>query len=254
MNKILKQLSLVSIALLQLTTLTARENVGNGRKKPVNTGQKVLAGCNKTTSKADLDINNVRTTILAGGDLWWDLDNGKYEIPKNGGKHSMFAGSIWVGGYDGNGNLKAAGQTYRQNDGNDFWSGPISSVGGVQDISSDRCNTFDRHWKISKSEVSNFVANGVATSDILEWPGSGNIAGGELKDLAPYVDVNGNGFFDSGTDYPRYFDGVSDIDTVVCSPQTKAVCNNFVLVTKLYGGYLTMWEVLKLKPARNQLD
>jgi len=236
MNKIVKKLSLVSIAILHVTTLTARENVGNGRTKPAN-NQKVLAGCNKTTSKADLDINNVRTTILAGGDLWWDLDNGKYEIPKNGGKHCVFAGSIWVGGYDGNGNLKAAGQTYRQNDGNDFWSGPISSVGGVQDITSDRCNTFDRHWKISKSEVSNFVANGVATSDILEWPGSGNIAGGELKDLAPYVDVNGNGFFDSGTDYPRYFDGVSDIDTVVCAPQTKAVCNNFVF------GDQTIWWV-----------
>lgn len=236
MNKILKQLSLVSIAILHVATLTARENVGNGRTKPAN-NQKVLAGCNKTTSKADLDINNVRTTILAGGDLWWDLDNGKYEIPKNGGRHCVFAGSIWVGGYDGNGNLKAAAQTYRQNDGNDFWSGPISSVGGVQDITSDRCNTFDRHWKITRSEVNNFASNGVATSDILEWPGSGNISNGELKDLAPYVDVNGNGFFDSGTDYPRYFNGVSDLDTVLCAPQTKPVCDNFVF------GDQTIWWV-----------
>lgn len=236
MNKICKQFSLVSIALLQLTTSMAKENVGS--KKPVNlNSHRVLAGCNKTTSKADLDINNVRTTLLAGGDLWWDLDNGKYEIPKNSAKNCVFAGSIWVGGYDGNNNLKVAGQTYRQNDGNDFWAGPISSVGGVQDITSDRCNTFDRHWKITKSEVSNFVANGVSTTDILEWPGSGNISNGELKDLAPYVDVNGNGFFDSGTDYPRYFDGTSDIDTVVCAPQTKAVCNNFVF------GDQTIWWV-----------
>lgn len=238
MKKILKQLSFVSLALLQVTIVTAKENVGGYRVKNSNSSsQRVLAGCNKTTSKADLDINNVRTTLLAGGDLWWDLNNGKYEIPKNSGKHSCYAGSIWVGGYDGNGNLKVAGQTYRQNDGNDFWSGPISSIGGVQDISSDRCNTFDRHWKITRAEVSNFTANGVATTDIAEWPGSGNIANGELKDLAPYVDVNGNGLFDSGTDYPRYFDGTSDLDTVICAPQTKAVCDNFVF------GDQTIWWV-----------
>jgi len=50
------------------------------------------ANCKAPTSRVDLDINNVRTTILNGGDLWWDLDNAKYEIPKGSGKHSIFAG------------------------------------------------------------------------------------------------------------------------------------------------------------------
>ena len=56
--------------------------------------------------------------------MWWNLSDGKYEIPKNSGKHSMFAGSLWIGGLDDDDQLKVAAQTYRQS-GNDFWPGPI---------------------------------------------------------------------------------------------------------------------------------
>ena len=41
------------------------------------------ANCKAPTSRVDLDINNVRTTILNGGDLWWDLDNAKKAIKKS---------------------------------------------------------------------------------------------------------------------------------------------------------------------------
>ena len=34
---------------------------------------KVAAGCSPSTSQTDLDVNNVRTTIMAGGDMWWNL-------------------------------------------------------------------------------------------------------------------------------------------------------------------------------------
>jgi len=44
--------------------------------------------CNLPIAQADLDINNVRTTILVGGDMWWDVSNPKYEVPKGSGKHS----------------------------------------------------------------------------------------------------------------------------------------------------------------------
>ena len=53
--------------------------------------------------------------------------NGRYEIPKGSGKHSMFAGALWIGGYDDNGQLKVAGQTYRQS-GTDYWPGPLDNV------------------------------------------------------------------------------------------------------------------------------
>src|SRR5690348_16351615 len=41
-----------------------------------------MAGCEPPTAQVDLDINNVRTTILNGGDMWWNLNSAKYEIPK----------------------------------------------------------------------------------------------------------------------------------------------------------------------------
>ena len=38
--------------------------------------------CSPASQSQDLDINNVRTKILNGGDMWWDLNNPKYEVPK----------------------------------------------------------------------------------------------------------------------------------------------------------------------------
>ena len=45
-------------------------------------------GCLDPSSEAELNIGNVRTTILGGGDMWWNLTEAQYEIPKNEGVHS----------------------------------------------------------------------------------------------------------------------------------------------------------------------
>src|SRR5882757_1179227 len=84
--------------------LEAKENVNqNGphiNVPPPSTGVS-RSGCAPSKSRADLDINNVRTPIWINGDMWWDLvGNALYEIPKGSGKHSLFAGAIWIGGKD----------------------------------------------------------------------------------------------------------------------------------------------------------
>lgn len=191
------------LASISVSVANAKENV-NVHLRAKTAQQKLLSNCTPTTAQADLDIANVRTTIQVGGDMWWDFNDPKYEVPKNSGKHSIFAGSVWVGGYDGNGNLKAAAQTYRQNSVNDYWGGPASNLAGVVDIDAARCTQFDRLWKVTRAEVQTFINTGTSTNDILTWPGNGNIANGELQNLAPYVDLNGNNVFDSGTDYPKY--------------------------------------------------
>ena len=76
--------------------------------------QTALAQCTPASASGILNINNVNTTLLNGGDGWWDLYNPKYEVPKGSGKHSMFAGGLWIGGTDSAGNIKLAAQTYRQ--------------------------------------------------------------------------------------------------------------------------------------------
>ena len=123
MNNKIKQIINLSLMLMTVIVI-AKENVSNiGASSIVNT--KVAAGCDPSSSQTDLDVNNVRTTIMGGGDMWWNLSDARYEIPKDGNRHSMFAGALWIGGVDDGGQLKVAAMTYRQS-GNDFWTGPQS--------------------------------------------------------------------------------------------------------------------------------
>ena len=92
----------------------ARENIGqkpkNTAKVITNSSLRVTAPCNEPTAQTDLQINNVRARIFSGGDMWWDQNESagtaQYEIPKGTGKTSLFAGSVWIGGYDATGNLR----------------------------------------------------------------------------------------------------------------------------------------------------
>ena len=84
---------------LTSSLMTAKENVPNPNMSNV-TYNKVAAGCSPASSQTDLDVNNVRATILGGGDMWWNLSDAQYEIPKGGGLNSLFAGSLWIGGVD----------------------------------------------------------------------------------------------------------------------------------------------------------
>ena len=124
-NRIKKILNLCLTAFL-VVYISAKENVYNPAiSNIVNT--KTASGCDPSTSQTDLDVNNVRTTIMAGGDMWWNLSDARYEIPKDGNRHSMFAGALWIGGVDDGGQLKVAAMTYRQS-GNDFWPGPLDET------------------------------------------------------------------------------------------------------------------------------
>jgi len=168
--------------------------------------------CNPGTAKAQLDINNVNTTILGTGDMWWDLASAKYEVPKGGGASSMFAGSLWIGGLDAGGQLHTSAMTYRQN-GVDFWPGPLDTVTATTDNFT--CNMYDRIWKVDRQMVADFRANYknvsyIIPKDILEWPGNGDVSKGQAKNLAPYVDVNGDGYYNPHDgDYPAFnFTGI----------------------------------------------
>jgi hypothetical protein len=161
----------------------------------------LLSGCAPSTARVDLDIANVRCPIWINGDMWWDLSGSAlYEIPKNSGKKSLFAGAFWIGGKDGAGNLKLAAQTYRQS-GSDFWPGPIDTVS--LNITPSQCLAFDKFWKITRQEVADFISNGITTPAITTWPGNGPAGAG--ISLAPFYDHNGDGVYDyTDGDYPGY--------------------------------------------------
>ncbi len=215
----------ISVAILAFSSVSsARENMGTSiiTNQGNNQAKSIMGQCIPASAEVDLDINNVRAKILNGGDMWWDVfgtNNARYQVPKvtnsDGsagiGPHSQFASSIWVGGYDAGGQLKEAAQTYRQS-GNDYWPGPLSSSATTD---AGTCLTWDKFWKINRSDVQAYYnwggpGNGVGANpvsstamDVINsWPAYGP----EGQALAPYYDYNGNGIYD-----PDYGD-VPDFD------------------------------------------
>ncbi len=201
------KLTLVSAAVMFFTfSMNGRENVPNGNRN--EQGNTITAACNAGSAQTDIEINNVRTRILTGGDMWWDLSNPKYEVPKGSGDHSLFAGSLWIGGIDAGGQLKVAAMTYRQ-DGNDYWPGPLDTV----NVSVDQtvCDQYDKHFRVKRKDVEEFYAKVLVGdfsnihSSILNWPGNGNSALNQATYLAPYFDYNGDGVYNPyDGDYPDY--------------------------------------------------
>lgn len=207
MTKLNKHLLIAALTLSAMAG-QAKEKYGNVFK--TGSTERVLAGCSPAQSSAELSVNNVRTIIFSGSDMWWDLfgnSSAYYLVPKvedrSKGASSNFAGNVWFGGLDIGGQLKIAAQTYRQS-GVDFWTGPLS----IQDasITSDICNKYDKIFKLKRAEVDAFVlAEGGITPNIRDWPGNGDISLNQAELLAPFVDINGdNRYVPEEGDYPYY--------------------------------------------------
>lgn len=226
-------------ALLLAFSLPAGAHINpllDGKKNP--NAPKVAglrADCTQIQSRSstDMDINNVRARLLGGGDVWWDLNNGRYIVPKvdpaSGQTEvsAIFAGSVWLGGIAPGDNLRVAAQTYRQS-GNDFWPGPlVEETGGTTNDTI--CTNWDRHfkvngldidrhlqnWSVNKDPVTNRLDDiSAIPADVLYWPAFGNPYfqlrfGFELPEnqnagLADFWDENEDGRYDPADgDYPR---------------------------------------------------
>ena len=209
--------------------LAHRPDIGTGKVAPSSEVLELREDCAPSRSSIDMDINNVRARLLGGGDVWWDLTEGKYIVPKVDPASglpevsSIFDGAVWLGGYDPVGNLKLAAQTYRTGSTNDFWPGPLDPVLGSVDF--ETCANWDRHFEVSGANIARHIANynkaiqagedydcESIPEDILEWPARGNpyfaeLVGFELPNttqgLASFYDRNGNGLYDPcDGDYP----------------------------------------------------
>ena len=221
----------IKISLLVLIGILSVGSVANAAPnygQPINKDhhkKRLSEGCSPATAAVDLDINNVRAHILNGGDMWWDLVGlAKYEVPKvtqegQPRRTSLFAGSLWIGGYDG-GNLKEAAMTYRQS-GSDFFPGPLDTANGG--TGSNECLQYDKIWKVNKTDIDNF-RNGTApaTADMINWPAapltnSDNVHASkhtipslQIFAFAPFKDMDGDGqyslnqFDAKNSDYPLF--------------------------------------------------
>ena len=167
--------------------------------------------CAQSTSQIDMNINNVRARLLNGGDVWWDLQQGKYIVPNVDPASgipevsSIFAGAVWIGGYDDVGNLKMAAQDYRNSTQTDFWPGPLTNVGTT---AKDTCLQWDRFFKVLGENIRTHIRNYVEAreagipldcesipEDIRGWPGKGNPYFFEINGWTLPFDTQGLGAF-----------------------------------------------------------
>jgi hypothetical protein len=266
---------IAAVSLLSQSEIAqARPTVGVGNTERRSTLKTTAAQCNPATANIDLDINNVRSRLMTGGDMWWDRGTGtaRYEVPKGSGKNSLFAGSVWVGGVDGQGALKVAAQMYRTQ-GNDYWPGPTQVDANNVNSAPDKtiCSDWDQFWKINRTDLTDFreaIRAGSPVTDarfttIREWPATGNseakgTSGLPLSQLtnpdyknfgrnfAPFVDVDGDGLYDyTKGDYPdilgdQYIWWVfNDMGNVKLQTNTQAIgmevqTSSFAFSTKDY--------------------
>ncbi len=208
-----------------------RPDIENGKFKVKNRRipLELREDCAPSRSSIDMSINNVRARLLGGGDVWWDLNDGKYIVPNVDPASgipevsSIFAGAVWLGGFDPVGNLKLAAQTYRSGNANDFWPGPLNPENGTVDV--ETCSDWDRHFRVTGEDIALHLANynkavqaeeeydcNLIPEDILGWPARGNTYFAEIhgfdlpntpRGLAAFYDRNGNGLYDPcDGDYP----------------------------------------------------
>lgn len=227
--KTLKKLYCVALMACLSLTAMAHNPVDTDGKKPSSTSD-LLNGrmdCVEATAQIDMDINNVRARLLAGGDVWWDLDDGRYIVPKPAPGElevsSIFAGGVWIGGYDPSGNLKLAGVTYRSTAGTDYYPGPLREDGTTE---AELCADWDRFFKIDGVEILDHIrawetarnmgidynCDSIPES-VKKWPGQGNPDWSQFYDfplpdqpLGDFFDVNDDNKYDPcDGDFPYIF-------------------------------------------------
>mgnify|MGYP005846396693 CR=1 FL=1 len=229
----------ISLTGVILSAYSREINLTNGHKtsNASNAGDRVMAQCIGANGSKELWVNNVRAIIFTAGDMWWDLfgsGNAYYIIPaqkdRSKAPSSLFAGSIWIGGYDAGGQLRMAAMTYRQS-GYDYWPGPLDITNAsVSDVV---CQKYDKLFSISRAEVESYVLNpgNPVPYNAQIWPGNGDPVYNQDQYLAPFEDVDGDGYYDPNKgDYPS-FD--------IYNKAQKDNCGN--CKARLFGDYVLWW-------------
>ncbi len=144
----------------------------------------------------ELSLNQIQAGVSPNGGLYKNFNQGfSFVGLKAGGKQSIFASGLWLGGIDQNFDTLLCIETYGQN-GVDFYSGPISQVYDSLYVSK-----YNHVWKVTKSEIQTHQQQFnnptySAPFGIADWPGNGDQAKGEARFLAPFEDYNYNGVYE----------------------------------------------------------
>jgi hypothetical protein len=252
-----KQLIAIVLGVSMIWSNSALSYLGPNDIKKGNKQKSVEKGanCSPATAKLTMTFNDVSAFIEQGGSMFQNrqVPVAAYEVPKGSDLTVIFAGALWMGGTDVNGQLKLAALTFRT--GNDFWAGPLTVTPGtgnynpllpvgddaVRDfgeanIDPNECLAYDKFFTIRKAEVVKFsiwweCENGLATdgcSDVSEptadelnriygWPAHGDVSKGQDYFLAPYFDRNEDGYYNPAEDGDHpWYDDILGRDDIEC--------------------------------------
>jgi hypothetical protein len=237
--KVFKTILICTLASMFSLSAFAYKYVGSGQNPGMagsgNAEQQGLetraAQCAPATGLRDLEWNNVRTRIETGGSMWQDRANGRaaYEVPKDGGVSSIFAGGLWMGGLSTDQTLRLAAVRFRE--GNDYWPGPLTND-GTAEVSAATCVQYDQFAVTLRQDAQTHrlyfdMLNAGATQPEMEaaglgdytipsyfftYPAHGNTALLQDYYLAPFYNYDDNPEYDPRKgDYPWY-DFLREID------------------------------------------
>ncbi|MBT4775439.1 MAG: T9SS type A sorting domain-containing protein [Crocinitomicaceae bacterium] len=128
-----------------------------------------------------------------------------YEIPKGSGIHAIYSAALWFGGPDASGMLKQVVPQYASAS-QDMWPGALTANGAATLPSPNPLG--QTIWTISKTEIDNHIMNFsnpgyVAPTEILNWPAHGDTSVDQAFYLAPFIDMDANGYYNPlAGDYP----------------------------------------------------
>lgn len=155
------------------------------------------------------NANNVNATIIGNGSCYTyffyttTADCPIWEVPAGSGKSTVFQHTLWLGGLDTNDSLHLAGFRFGQI-GTDYWTGPLRTTDASTSLMD--MLKYYRIWNLTRVEINDFIAHHgepgyEVPDDILTWPAHGD--GDFAANLAPFVDVDGDGLYDpEAGDYP----------------------------------------------------
>jgi hypothetical protein len=152
-----------------------------------------------------LDRNMIKATVNSDGTLFNYLTGAEFspgfEVPNGLGIHSIFYAGLFIGGIDENSVLRLSGYYFADKD---FVFGPVANNYSGDEFKS----KYNRVWLVNLSDLEyhyyHFNEPGYVMPEVIEnWPAHGNTNNGEAADLAPFYDVNKNGFYDpQNGDFP----------------------------------------------------
>ena len=212
--------------------------------KGIGTTTHLRANCQPGVAQIDQQVNNVRARLMTGGDVWWNLNEGLYIVPKPAEGQlpvsAIYAGGVWVGGVDRSGNVKLAGVTYRSLTGSyDWYPGPLDEAGATE---ADDCRNWDRFFTVFATDVSqhnnSFEAARTAGTaydcdsipdGVKYWPGKSNPYWREKynfdlpnQTLGAFWDENEDGIYDPcDGDFPN-------IEIRDCGPENRTKAKELV--------------------------